>query len=92
MASNQTPCIGQFVSRELTKDPDVCYIEDIKGTTTGGNGTIHYQVTVEDFKGTKSEDIVITRGETCNYETQPWQCSRCECFTTCICPGATREE
>lgn len=92
MANKLSPYVGQFVSRELTKDPNLCYIAAIKGSYTGGNGTVHYTVTVEDFKQTKSEDIVITSGETCNYETQPWQCSVCECFTTCICPGATRED
>jgi hypothetical protein len=79
------PRIGQFVSRELTQDGSVCYITDIKGTATGGNGTVHYQVTVEDFNGKKSEDIIITSGDTCNYETTEWQCAVCECFTTCVC-------
>lgn len=92
MANNLHPYVGQFVSREFTKDPHTCYIAAVKGSKVGGNGTVHYEVTVEDFDGDKSEDIVITSGETCNYETQPWQCSVCECFTTCVCPDATREE
>lgn len=91
MANNQPPYIGQFVSRELTQDPHACYIADIKGTTTGGNGTVHYQVTVEDFQGTKSENITITSGETCNYETQQWQCAVCECFTMCVCDRNRKE-
>ena len=86
------PRIGQFVSRLLTMRQSICYIEAVKGSEKGGNGTIHYQVTVEDFNQTKSEDIIITSGDTCNYETQPWQCAVCECFTTCVCPGASQEE
>ena len=92
MANNLRPYVGQFVSRELNMDPNLCYIAVVKGSKVGGNGTVHYEVTVEDFNQTKSEDIVITSGETCNYETQPWQCSVCECFTSCICHGATRED
>lgn len=92
MANNPPPCVGQFVSRELTKDPHICYIAEVNGSRTGGNGTIQYEVKVENFVGTKSEYILITSGDMYNHETQPWQCGACECFATCVCPCATREE
>jgi hypothetical protein len=91
MADN-APKPGQFVSRLLSFDADSCWITSVKGSITGGNGTRVYTVEVASFFNENRETILIVSTDTENREVTPWQCAVCECFTTCICPGASREE
>ncbi len=85
---------GSRVTRLLTSNHKLCYVLAVKASETGGNGTVMHTITVENNLGTKAEDNVrvILASDDTLHETSPWQCAVCECFTTCVCPGASREE
>lgn len=89
-ANDGKPRKGEFVHRLLTSNPWIAYVLRTKSSETGGNGTKVYTVTLENNLGTKAEDNVrvILASDGTLHETTQWQCSVCECFTTCVCDAA----
>ena len=84
------PCKGQFVARILNSDPIPCFILTVKSQETGGNGTVVFTCDLDSMNGTKVEYNVrvILASDGTLRETTQWQCSACECFTTCVCDTA----
>lgn len=85
-ANDRKPRIAQYVSRLLGAPYHCGYVSDVVSTQTGGNGTEVHTVEIETLYGVPQGRILVIVDSVGHiHETTQWQCSVCECFTTCVC-------